>query len=131
MSGKSESSIQAEILRAIGSRPDTRCWRQNTAQGWAGNFLQRFPNGSVLIGNARPLHAGLFTGSADVIGIHSRTITMEDVGKTFGIFASIECKSPRGVASPAQLIWRDVILQRGGIAGIVRSVEEAEELFRP
>lgn len=114
----SESTIQAEIFRAIGSRPDCRIWRNNVGQAWTGEFIARHPNGSVLLGHARPLHSGLFKGSADLIGI----------GPT-GRFLSLEIKSASGRPTVEQILWRDAILRAGGIAGIVRSVAEAEALL--
>lgn len=125
-----ESAIQALILRDLTADPAVRLFRSNTAVGWVGQLIAKLPNGRVLLGNARPLHAGLCVGSADVIGWVSRAVTVADVGRRVAVFASLEVKSARGVASPEQINWRRVVSEAGGIAGIVRSVDEARGLVR-
>ena len=109
-----EHAIQSEIFRAIGSRADVRLFRNNTAGAWAGEVIGRTPHSITLL-NPYPIHAGLFKGSADLIGIVAPT----------GRFLSLEIKSATGRPRPEQIVWRDNILRFGGIAGIVRSVDEA------
>ena len=117
----SESQLQAEIFRALGSRPGVRLFRNNTAGAWGGIIISRTPD-SITLRNPFPIHAGLFNGSADIIGWATRH------GRA--IFTSIEVKSPTGAIRPEQITWRDNVLKAGGIAGIVRSVEEAEGLLQ-
>ena len=112
-----ESQIQAQILRSLGSRPDVRLFRNNVAQAWTGELVTRRPDGSIILAHARPLHSGLFVGSADLIGWHH------------GRFLSLEVKSSTGRPTADQINWRDQVNLAGGIAGIVRSVEEAEALL--
>lgn len=122
----SEHEIQSEIFRVIGARPDVRLWRNNVGRAWAGQLVRCNADGSVLLANARPLHAGLFNGSADLIGLQSRVITPDDVGHRFARFLSIEVKTPISRLSPAQRAWRSAINQNGGIAFVARNVEDAE-----
>ena len=68
---------------------------------------------------------GLHVGSGDLIGWQSRVIQPEDVGKTFAQFLSVEVKTPTGRVRPEQLHWQSVVNERGGVAIIVRSPEEA------
>ena len=68
---------------------------------------------------------GLHVGSADLIGWQTRIIQPEDVGKTFAQFLSVEVKTMKGCIRPEQLHWQSVVNQRGGVAIIVRSPEEA------
>lgn len=102
-----------------------RIFRQNTGVGWAGKAtkftkptkIEAMP-GDVLIRNARPLHAGLCTGSPDYVGFSST-----------GKFIGIELKSDTGKPTEAQLNFIDAVKKSGGIAGIVRDEESAFDLL--
>jgi hypothetical protein len=113
----SEAAIQSAILRELTRDPKVRLFRCNSGTGWAGQLVSKSPDGTVILRHARPLHAGLTTGCADLIGWYGPR------------FLSIEVKGPRGRPSIEQLIWRDNVLRAGGIAGIVRSVDEARALL--
>jgi hypothetical protein len=110
-----ENTLQAQIMRAIGSRSDCRVFRNHvrTLKDDRGQWHQ----------------FGLFPGSADIVGIQ----TVEHAGRTFGIWFSIEVKAPGARTDPkrlaAQKNWRDFILSRGGKAGFASSVEEAERIL--
>lgn len=120
-----EHDIQAQIFREIGSRRDTRIFRNNNGVGWVGRLVRRNPDGSVLIANARPLHAGLFTGSADLMGWRTGVINESDIGHPFARFLSIEVKTGTGKISPEQRAWRDAVNRAGGLGIIARCVEDA------
>jgi hypothetical protein len=51
------------------------------------------------------------------------------VGQRIAIFTSIEVKTPNGRIRPEQQAWLDVVLRGGGIAGIARSVTDAQVLL--
>lgn len=77
------------------------------------------------------IKAGLMAdGSADLIGFKVVIITPDMVGSKFAQFVSIEDKVGKGQPSPQQIKWRDMVLANGGIAGIVWTVEEAENLLK-
>ena len=123
----SEHEIQQRILLACGSGT-TRLWRNNVGTGWAGQATQirrrgmlAVEPGDVLVRNARPLHAGLCTGSSDLIGYRQ----IDGVAQ----FVAIEVKSERGRPSPQQVQFLDHIQGAGGCAGIARSVDEAQSLL--
>lgn len=122
----SESTTQAKIFRHVGSRPDCRLFRNNQGMGWVGQLVNRCDNGTVVLRNARPLHAGLHTGSADLIGWHSRIVTPADVGRLFAVFLSLEVKDGRGGIRPEQFLWQKAVCDAGGIAAIVRSTEDCD-----
>ena len=63
----SERAIQNEVLLALADLGITG-WRNNVGTGWAGKASKR-DDGSVLVRDARPLHAGLCKGSSDLIGL--------------------------------------------------------------
>lgn len=125
-----ERSVQQSVLLALGGRPDVRLFRNNQGTGWTGD-VQRRPDGSILIRNPRPLHAGLHVGSGDLIGFQRIRITPEMVGQEIGAFVSLEVKGPSGRARPEQVTWAEVCRKFGARAGIVRSVADAEAVLFP
>jgi hypothetical protein len=110
----SEQSIQQEIRIAC-SRGQTRLFRNNT--------------GTLRDQHGRPVQFGLCKGSADLIGWRTITITPEMVGQQVAVFASIEVKTATGKLRPEQRQWLDAVQAAGGIAGVARSVSDAERLL--
>ena len=94
----------------------TRLFRNNCGQGWQGTTFS-VRNGQLVSGEARRVHYGLCPGSGDLIGIHA------------GRFVSLEVKSDTGRVKKEQTQFIDVVQGLGGIAGIVRSVQEARALL--
>jgi hypothetical protein len=119
-----ESQIQAEILRTIGSRTDARLFRNNCGVGWSGQVVSN-AGGRITLANARPIRYGLTPGSADLIGWQAVTVTPEMVGRKLAVFSSIEVKAAHGRLTPEQDNWRRVVSAAGGAAGVARSVAEA------
>ena len=109
----SEQRIQQEIRLAI-SHGDTKVFRNNT--------------GTLRDQNGRPVQFGLCKGSADLIGWRTVTVTPEMVGTQVAVFLSIEVKTPTGRLRPEQQQWLDAVQAAGGIAGVARSVEDAQRL---
>ena len=110
----SEQKIQQEIRIACGNG-STRLFRNNT--------------GTLRDQNGRPVQFGLCKGSADLIGWKRVTITPEMVGSTVAVFTSIEVKTPTGRIRPEQQQWLDAVQAAGGIAGVARSVEDAQQIM--
>lgn len=106
------------LIQLHASRLGHRLFRNNIGTGWVGKFLRRYDNGSVLIGNARPLHAGLMEGSADLIGLTNS-----------GRFLSIEVKSEDGRLRDEQRKWLAMVQRHGGLAGEVRSIDDLEAIL--
>lgn len=69
-------------------------------------------------------------GGSDLIGITPIVITDDMVGRTMGIFTAIEVKTKTGKPSPNQLNFIDVIKNNGGIAGVCRSSDDADDLIK-
>ncbi len=111
----SEQTIQQEIRLAC-SNGDTRLFRNNT--------------GTLRDANGRPVQFGLCKGSADLIGWKRVTVTEDMVGSTVAVFLSIEVKTATGRLRPEQQQWLDAVHAAGGIAGVARSVEDAQRLTR-
>ena len=110
----SEQRIQQEIRIAC-STGDTRLFRNNT--------------GTLRDQNGRPVQFGLCKGSADLIGWKRVTVTPEMVGSTVAVFASVEVKTATGRLRPEQQQWLDAVQAAGGIAGVARSVADAQALL--
>jgi hypothetical protein len=109
-----EQNIQ-QAIRLACSRGDTRLFRNNT--------------GTLLDRNGRPVQFGLCRGSSDLIGLRSVTVTPEMVGQRLAVFSAIEVKAPRGRLTAEQEAFLAMVLEMGGLAGVARSVEEAEGLL--
>jgi hypothetical protein len=109
----SEQTIQQQIRLSL-SRGRVRLFRNNT--------------GTLRDQHGRPVTFGLAKGSADLIGWTTRTITPDMVGQQVAVFTSIEVKTPTGRISPEQQAWLQAVQAAGGIAGIARSVEDAQGL---
>jgi hypothetical protein len=109
---QSETDIQQRIRLALGTRPDVRLFRNNTGT---------LPDPRT----GRPVQFGLARGSADLIGYRTVTITPDMVGQDVAVFVSLEVKTPTGRIRPEQANWQRTISAAGGIAAVVRSVDDA------
>ena len=110
----SEQTIQQHIRLAC-STGNCRLFRNNT--------------GTLKDANGRPVQFGLCKGSADLIGWTTRTITPEMVGTHVAVFTSIEVKTATGSLRPEQRQWLDTVQAAGGVAGVARSVADAQQLL--
>jgi hypothetical protein len=110
----SEQTIQQHIRLAC-STGNCRLFRNNT--------------GTLKDANGRPVQFGLCKGSADLIGWTTRTITPEMVGTQVAVFTSIEVKTATGRLRPEQRQWLDAVQAAGGVAGVARSVADAQQLL--
>lgn len=124
------TGMMRRILDTVGRHPAVRLFRNNVGMGWIGDHTRR-SDGSVLVRNARPLHAGLIVGSGDYIGWTSYVVRPEDVGRTLAVFTSVEAKDGGGRMRDDQRRWRDNVRAAGGIAIEARSPEDALEELRP
>ncbi len=68
-------------------------------------------------------------GGSDLIGYRKVTVTPEMVGQEIAQFAAVEVKTPRGRVRPEQQRFIDHVRSVGGVAGIARSVEEAQSIL--
>ncbi len=117
----SEASVQQSI-RLLAGRLGVPLWRNNV--------------GAAMTREGRPIRYGLANDSpavnkqfksADLVGILPLTILPEHVGKTIGVFISIECKrSKGGRIDDAQERWADLVRQYGGCAIITADPMEIQ-----
>jgi hypothetical protein len=111
-----ETTLQQQIRLALGSRSDLRIFR---------NQVGSLPDPRT----GRLVTFGLAKGSADLIGWQTVTIGPEHVGLRLAVFTSIEIKTATGRLRPEQQAWLGVVQNAGGIAGVARSVTDAEDLL--
>ena len=70
-------------------------------------------------------------GGSDLLGFTETVITPEMMGKKVAIFTAIEVKTAKGKPSKAQQNFINIVAAAGGIAGVARSPEDANELIAP
>ena len=125
-----ETLLQNAIMKAIGCIKGLRIFRNNTGTGWAGEMIRQ-PNGTdVLVKKAMPLHAGLCIGSSDIIGWKSVEITPDMIGKKVAVFVALEVKTEYGKTTEQQINFLKAVKSAGGIAGVVRSENDAKTLVQ-
>ena len=100
---------EATILEA-----SLRLLRIHPRVGWA----HRANVGAVRMSGARYVRFG-FVGCSDIIG------QMRD-----GRFLAIECKAPRGRVTDDQKAFLERVQRHGGVSGVVRSVQDVDDLLR-
>ncbi len=113
-----------------------RLFRQNTGLGWAGRVEKYSQPRSVLIQpqdavirNARPLQAGLCTGSSDLIGWITREVTPDMLKKQIAIFTAIEVKYGKTRTTVEQHRFINAVNNSGGIGKIIHSIDELGGIF--
>ena len=113
MAGSNEGAVQNRIRLAL-SRGFCRLFRNNT--------------GALKDQHGRLVHFGLGKGSSDLIGWKTVTVTPEMVGKEVALFCAIEVKD-KGRATVLQQHFIATVKVAGGLAGVARNVEEAEQIL--
>ena len=112
------SSEQVRTIQ-LACAPYARLFRANTGLAWTGDARKQ-ADGSILIREPRPFKSGV-VGMADLTGW--RVVD--------GRYVALEVKSGSGRASKEQRAFIAAVLDGGGIAGVVWSVDEALALVRP
>ena len=110
-----ETTLQQQIRLAVGTSPDARLFR---------NQCGALPDPRT----GRLVTFGLARGSADLIGWRTVVVTPDMVGQRLAVFTSIEVKTPTGRLRPEQRAWLGVVRGAGGVAGVVRSVDDALQI---
>jgi len=97
-----EIEIQNSILDYLNRVPGCFAWTNHT-------------HGIMKDGRFRRRGGFEIVGGSDILGVY------------MGRFLAFEVKTPRGRATPAQLAFLDKVTRCGGIAAIVRSIDEVRE----
>lgn len=109
---RSESTIQAEILRALNALPNVRAARNNV-----GRLQDR---------NGTWVAYGLGVGSPDIVGIYTTRVSWareHDVVRAIAF--GVEVKSATGRVREEQAQWHEAMRRRGLPTFVARSAEEA------
>ena len=114
---KRETNLTNRILAKHGARPDVRLWRNATFTGWVGKCIGQFGS-RVVLDPGTQIQGGLCVGSPDIVGIGPG-----------GRFVGMEVKTGKLTATAKQKRFIAQIRALGGIAGVVRSVEDATALL--
>jgi hypothetical protein len=123
--GGNNSSAHTAMVNAIrlelGQEPDLTLWAMQP--------------GGVADATGRPMRCGP-TGMADLCGVLAMDVVLYSLPGhpratrptvfTFGRWFCLEVKTGRGVLSPEQRMWHNLIRLRGGFACEVRSVDDAK-----
>ncbi len=113
-----ESTIQADILRALQRIEGVQAWRQNTGRspcacGACKPKLCR----SCAMHLAYPIQIGLCDGSADIIGeVSCALFTRDGRGVNVGRFFAIEVKRPGNRPTDDQKVFAALVRRFGGAA---------------
>lgn len=94
-----------------------------------GHRLFRNNNGVAKWPDGRMTRYGLGTGTSDLIGWRSMTITPEMVGKKIAQFTAVEIKGKGTATTDEQIQFIETVCHAGGLAGIARSAKEVEILL--
>jgi len=124
VSGKQSETANQQQIRLDQAKRGVPLWRNNVGVATsAGGTPVRFG----LANDSKAVNEQ--TKSGDLIGITPHIVQLEDVGRLFGIFTSIEVKRAgwRFTGTPreqAQLNWALLIISKGGKAQFASSPEE-------
>ena len=80
--------------------------------------------GALPTADGKVLRYGLCTGSSDLIGLKSVTITPDMVGSTVAVFIAAEGKVGKRSVTAEQRAFVETIKAMGGRAGVFRNIEE-------
>lgn len=134
----SEKNIQSEIALAV-SQAGARVFRNNTGvalaisagTAWGAAVQKCIAYVGKLGFKASPIKYGLCEGSADLIGWRTVTVTPAMVGKPVALFLALEVKTKTGTPTEEQVNFLLRVREAGGLAGVVRSVDEAIGICNP
>lgn len=109
-----ETAILQTIRLGLSRTPEVRIFRNQT--------------GALKDAQGRLVTFGLCKGSSDLIGWKSVTITPDMVGQRVAIFLAVEVKAPGRKPTPEQTNFLDRVKSDGGLAGIARSIADAQTI---
>lgn len=112
-----ETRLVWEILRTFGARPGLRLFRNSVG-------MVRLPGGGAI-------PYGLCLGSSDLIGWRTLPSGRDPRLGSVAQFVALEVKVPGGRVTSSQAAFLRAVARAGGVAGIVRSLDDVEALLRP
>lgn len=129
----SEKNIQSLVMLAA-SQAGATVFRNNSGNAVAGKMQRIEKDGPVhlrkgdwVVRNGRRTQFGLCVGSSDLIGWKPEIVN----GAPFARFLALEVKAPGGRATEEQKNFITAVRRAGGLAGVVRSPDEAVAICNP
>ncbi len=120
----SESVLLAEIRKALGKEPDLVLWR--LSQGGAVSRAGHTYRAGLSVNGAADL-VGILTWPGLFVEYSDRD---ERICPAIGRFFALEVKTARGRQQDDQVLWGNLVRQRGGFYAVVRSVADAIEALK-
>lgn len=124
-----EKNIQTQIMIAA-SKTGTTVFRNNVGNGVLGQIVRQ-DGGNFHIIKGRRVQFGLCPGSSDLIGWRTVTVTPDMVNRKIAVFLALEVKTATGKATAEQENFINAVRASGGLAGIVRSIDDAVRVCNP
>lgn len=130
-----ESVIKNKILIALGRSVDGIFWNHPTGTAVPMATIKAlksrfhcYPDVVEALNRVPVIKFGL-EGSADIIGVHTVTVTAEMVGQKIGVATAIEVKTDTGRQRPEQKRFEAAFAAAGGIYILARSTDDLEPLL--
>lgn len=111
----SEAAVVQQV-RATLSNGDVRLFRNNS--------------GALQNKDGTWVKYGLAVGSSDLIGLKSVVVTADMVGSRVAVFVALEGKSATGRTTEEQDAFLAMVRKAGGIAGVFRSLDDAQGILK-
>jgi len=136
MANNKETEIQRRIMLAA-SQNEAVTFRNNTGNAVAGSHMRRIDKDSTqllragdwVVSHGSRIQYGLCVGSSDLIGWRTVTVTPEMVGSKLAVFTALEVKTEKGKATEDQERFLSAVQSAGGLAGVVRSTDDAVKVL--
>lgn len=112
-----ERLVQTAIMNVVGRRRGVRLFRNAQFEG---DVID------IRTGERRHIKAGLGTGTPDLVGWQSITVTPEMVGRQLAVFVGIEVKGAHGRPSKEQLAFLEILNRHGGVGVLARDPQTAD-----
>ena len=95
-----------------------------------GARLFRNQVGTYKLADGRYLTSGLGTGSPDLIGWKTVTVTPSMIGTKIAVFVGLELKTGKKTPPQEQIQWLQQIRESGGYAGWASTEEQGIQLLK-
>lgn len=126
-----EANLQDQIRLHVSEKQlGTILFRANVGAAWSGDKIEKLPDGAIKIHKPRRFRSGLPTGFPDLFGLQTIEVTSDMIGQRIAIFTAFEVKTQTGRVRPEQQHMIECLGTAGARAGIVRSIEDVNNLLR-
>lgn len=122
------SNMLAKVMMAASKLFGARLFKNQVGCAYTGQTA--LMHGRKVLFDPRIVRYGLCVGSSDLIGFKSVKIEQPMVGKIVAVFLSVEIKTDGyDKVTKEQQNWIDKVNNAGGIAGVVKTEQDAQVLL--